>query len=177
MIRKNLKLFFLLIFLTFLVPTHILARVTPNDLYQAKRAAFESNLSKIPDPFKREQVIKADQLLNEINQQVSLRFDKDINRLSAILEEEKERQGRTDTIVAYGQGNTTLDSAAYYLNYAAEAIAYQKIQDYTPQIGQGSLDRALKLSLNNLNGNLKTVKGKILRAKLEVKKAVDYYEN
>lgn len=172
MATQNLKLFFLLILINLLVAIPALARVTPNDLYQAKREAFTKNLSKISDPFKKEQVIKADQLLNQINQQVCLRFDEEINRLSAILEEEKVRQGRTDTIVAYGRGETQLDTAAYYLTYAAEAVAYQKIQDYTPQIGQGNPDTAVRLSLNNLRGNLQTVQVKILKAKQEVKKAL-----
>lgn len=172
MIKKYLLLSYLLIILTLLVPINVLARVTPNDLYQAKRTAFENHLSKISNPGKKQAVMEADQLLNTINQQVTFRFDADIAHLSAILEEEKSRQGRIETVVAYGQGDTQLDTAAYYLNFAAEAVAYQKIQDYTPQIAQGSLDNAVRISQNNLKGNLQTVAGKLFRAKLEISKAI-----
>ncbi|MDO8498877.1 MAG: hypothetical protein Q7S44_03770 [bacterium] len=156
-----------------LFPSGTLARVTPNDLYQAKRADFESNLSKISDSSKKETVRQADRILGETNQRVCQRFDVEIAHLAAILEEKKYRQGVSNTVVAYGRGNTALDSAAYYLNYAAEAVAYQKIQDYTPLIGQGNLKGSVNTSMLNLKSNLQTVQGKILKAKAEVGKAVE----
>lgn len=166
----------LFLILIFLFPIQVFARVTPNDIYKQKRAAYEANLSKITDPTKKQAVIKADQTLNEINQSVCIRFDADIAKLSAILEEVKAREGVIDTVVAYGRGDTPLDNAAYYLNYAAEAVAYQKIQDYTPQIGSNNFDKAVISSKNNLRANLITVQGKILKAKSEIKKALVYYE-
>jgi hypothetical protein len=168
-----LRILSLLIFLIFLFPNIVFARVTPDDIYQAKKSAFENNLNKISDPAKKQTVLKADQILNQVNQTVCARFDVDIAKLSAILEEEKSRRKVTKTVVAYGQGNTPLDSASYYLNYAAEAVAYQKIQDYTPQIYAGNLAAPVNSSINNLEADLQTVLGKILRAKNEIKKSLD----
>lgn len=175
----NLKIYLvgltILIFLS-LTPIIVLARVTPNDIYQQTRADFEANLNKVSDPNQKQQIIQADQDLNQINQTVCQRFDIDIAKMAAILEEEKSRQNITSNVVAFGMGNTPMDSAEYYLNYAQEAVAYQKIQDYTPQIGSGNYKQALTNSMNNLQSSLETVQGKILRAKTEVKKALDYYE-
>jgi len=168
-----LIIFLILSFLIY--PGEAFARVTPNDIYQAKRAAFTQSLAKISNPANKQAVEQADKLLNSINQKVCLGFDVETSRLAAILEEEKSRQNINKTIVAYGQGDTPMDQAAYYLNYAVEAVAYQKVQDYTPQIG-GNLKLGLNSSVNNLKSDLKTTQGKILRAKLEIKKALDYYE-
>lgn len=171
------KIILFFVFLTLLNPLTAFARVTPNDIYQAKREQFKTDLEKIFNPEKKQNIQKADKMLSEINQSVCDRFDMDINKLSAILEEEKFRQQVTKTVVAYGQGNTPLDTAAYYLNYAAEANAFQKVQDYTPQIANGkNLAGGVNASISNLKSNLQTVKGKILRAKTEIKKAISYYE-
>lgn len=173
---KYWKLFLPLLLLTPLFTKDVFARVTPEDIYQAKRAQFENNLLKVNNLGQKQQIIQADKTLVLINQQVCNRFDVDIARMSAILEEEKSRQNITQTIVAYGRGDTPLDSAAYYLNYAAEAVAYQKVQDYTPSLGQANPQNAVNISANNLKSDLKILQGKILRAKTEVKKVLDYYE-
>lgn len=162
--------------LALVLPATALARVTPDDIYQSKRTAFEASLTKISDPVKREAIRQADGMLNQVNQTVSGRFDVDLAKLSAILEEEKSRQKVTKTVVAYGRGSTPLDAAAYYLNYAEEAVAYQKSRDYTPQIYGNNLSGAVAASINNLQADLQTLQGKVLRAKTEIKKAVDFYE-
>jgi len=159
-----MKLSLILIFLLVL-PSVVSARVTPNDYYQQSRANFESQLSKISDVGKRDKV-----------KQVCSRFDEDLNKLSVILEELKRRNGVTETVVAFGQGDTQLDTAAYWLNYAAEAVAYQKIQDYTPSLNLSSLSGSFTIQINSLKGDLGVLKNKILRAKSEVKKAVDQYD-
>lgn len=160
----------------FFVPPIVFARVTPNDYYQKSRANFESQLLKITDSIKREKVNQADQMLYDINQKVCLRFDQDLVNLSAVLEELKKRNGVTETVVAFGQGDTQIDSAAYWLNYAAEAVAYQKIQDYTPSLNLSNLSGSITYRMNELKGDLGALKNKILKAKNEVKKAVEAYE-
>ncbi|MFA5932824.1 MAG: hypothetical protein WCV81_01000 [Microgenomates group bacterium] len=164
---------FLVIFINLFFASPTFARITPEDIYQQTRANFENNLSKIQDTQKKQSIITADNELKNINQLVCNRFQLDIDKLSAILEEEKSRQNVTKTVVAYGQGNTKLDTAAYYLNYAAEALAYQRIQDYTPQIGSGNYAGAINNSAANLKSNLVSLQNKILRAKSEVKKAIN----
>lgn len=159
-----------------LLPQTVYARVTPNDIYQQKRAAFEAQLNKISDAGKRDNVKQADQLLYDINQRVCAKFDEDLNKLSVILEELKRRNGVTETVVAFGQGDTQLDSAAYWLNYAAEAVAYQKIQDYTPTLNLSNLSGSFTIEINSLKGDLGVLKNKILRAKSEVKKAINQYD-
>lgn len=178
MSKKILHIFMLglLGLIVLFTPSFASARITPNDLYLQKRANFETNLSKISDPNKKQRVLQSDQILKDINQTVCARFQIDIDKLSAILEEEKLRQDVTNTVVAYGQGNTPLDSAAYYVNYAAEALAYQKSQDYTPNISGGNFANAINVSSNNLKSSLNVLQKQILKAKAEVKKTLNYYE-
>ncbi len=158
---------FVLLSLNLILVPHVFARVSLNDQYQAKRDAYEAQVAKLT-PANQELVKKADKVLVESNQKVLVRFDEDIAKMTAILEEYKSRQGLegTETTVAYGQGDSPVDTAAYWLNYAAEAVAYQKIQDYTPAIsGDASVKGAIKNETASLRADLIGLKGKILKAK------------
>lgn len=161
-----------LVFLLF--PSVSQARVTPNDYYQADRTAFNQHLNNLSAD-KRQKMVAADQLLNQINQSVCDRFQADVDKMAAVLEEAKRREGKggAPTRVAYGQGQSQLDRAAYWLNYAAEAIAYQRSQDYTPQFtSDANASLGVSQSMNNLQSSLIVLRGKVLNAKTEVVKTV-----
>lgn len=165
----------IILFLLFLPTTF--ARTTPNDYFQASRAEFEAKLAKISTPGLREKMREGDQILRDINQAVCQRFEADVTHLAAIMDEVRSRQGITQTVVAFGTGNTQIEKADYWINYAAEAIAYQKIQDYTPNIG---VESALKSSLVNseqrLNSALGVLRDKVLKAKTQVGQVFNYVQ-
>lgn len=94
------------------------------------------------------------------NQKVSDRFEENINKLAAIMDELRYRQNITETRVAYGGVDTPIEQADYWVNFAAEAIAYQRVQNYN--------------SASSLRGSLEVLKLKVLRAKTEVKQALNY---
>lgn len=104
-------------------------------------------------------VIFASGGLDQVNQKVCGRFDADALKLAAIMEEVKSRKKITETRVAYSQVDTPIEQADYWVNFAAEAIAYQKIQKYS--------------SKERLRSDLGVLKNKILRAKNEVGKVID----
>lgn len=161
---------FLLVFL--LSYSTVLGR-TLDDLYEQNRAQFNESLNKISDSKKLDKVIKADKLLYEVNQRVCDRLQEDINRLSAIMDEVRSRQDIDETRVAYGQVDTPIENADYWVNWAAEAIAYQRIQDYTPVLGsEAALPKAITAEMNNLRVGLNTLAGKVSKAKAEVGKVV-----
>ncbi len=93
-----------------------------------------------------------------INQTVCTRFEEDLGRLAAIMEEVRGRKGITETRVAFGGVDTPIESADYWITYAAEAVAYQRAQKFS--------------SNSSLRYSLETLKGKVLRAKNEVRKAL-----
>lgn len=97
--------------------------------------------------------------LNDVNQKVCSRFEGDVLKLAAIMEELRRRRGVTETRVAFGGVDTPIKSADYWVTYAAEAVAYQKAQKY--------------LSKSQSRSSLETLRSKILRAKGEVGKALD----
>lgn len=157
------------------VPT-VYGRVTPNDNYQTTRQQFKQALDKISDSGKRDKLIQADKILLEINQAICERFDDDMAKLSAILTELRVRENMEDklTKVAFGQKDNQIEIAEYWVNYAAEAIAYQKIQDYTPQIySTTDLSSSVLNSKARLKGDLNVLISKILQAKDEVRKALN----
>ncbi len=89
-----------------------------------------------------------------------VRFEQDLNKLSAIMEEFKIRKGidGQKTLVAFGTPQNSVESADYWITYAAEALAYQKVQKYT--------------SKSEARYSLQILVNKILKAKAEVKKAI-----
>lgn len=99
---------------------------------------------------------------DEINQKVCNRFEDDIVKLAAIMEEVRSRRGITETRVAFGGSNTPIKSADYWINYAAEAIAYQRVQKYS--------------SKENLKSSLEVLKGKVIKAKTQVGLAINSSE-
>lgn len=97
--------------------------------------------------------------LDEINQKVCSRFEEDVSRLAAIMEEVRQRKGITETRVAFGGIDDVIKSADYQVTFAAEAIAYQRYQKPT--------------SVGGLKSSLEVLRGKVLRAKSEVGKALN----
>lgn len=97
--------------------------------------------------------------LDDVNQKVSDRFEEDVLKLAAIMEELRRRKGITETRVAFGGVDTPIKSADYRVTYAAEALAFQRAQKYSS-----------KAALKN---SLEILKNKILKAKGEVGKALD----
>lgn len=103
--------------------------------------------------------VSAQANLYQINQRVCDRFEEDVSRLAAIMEEVRSRKGITETRVAFGNVDTPIKSADYWITYAAEAIAYQRAQKSSSQ--------------SALRSNLETLKGKVLRAKTQVGKVLE----
>ena len=105
------------------------------------------------------EVIFAQVNLDQVNQKVSNRFEENVSRLAAIMEEVRSRKGITETRVAFGGVDTPIKSADYWITYVAEAIAYQRAQKFS--------------STGELRYSLETLRGKVLRAKSEVGKALN----
>lgn len=97
--------------------------------------------------------------LDQINQRVSDRFESDVSKLAAIMEEVRSRKGIKETRVAFGGIDTNIKAADYQITYAAEAIAFQRAQKFQSQ--------------SSLRNSLEVLKNKILQAKKEVGKALD----
>lgn len=79
--------------------------------------------------------------------------------MAAIMEELRTRQGIQETRVAFGNVDTTIETADYWITYTAEAIAFQRAQNFSSE--------------NKLRNSLVVLKGKVLRAKGEVEKALE----
>lgn len=96
--------------------------------------------------------------LDSINQKVCNRFEEDVSRLAAIMEEVRNRAGIKETRVAFGGIDDAIKSADYQITFAAEAIAYQRAQKYS--------------TVKQLRSQLEVLSGKVLRAKAEVGKVL-----
>ena len=104
-------------------------------------------------------IYAADVHLDQINQKVCSRFEEDTGRLAAIMDEVRNRKGITETRVAFGGSDTPIKQADYWVNFAAEAIAYQRVQKYSGTAG--------------LRSSLQVLAGKVLKAKGEVRRALE----
>lgn len=96
--------------------------------------------------------------LDQVNQKICDRLEEDISRLAGIMEEVRRRKGITETRVAFGGIDDAIKSADYQITYTAEAIAFERAQKFS--------------SSAELKYSLEILKGKVLRAKIEVGKAL-----
>ncbi len=97
--------------------------------------------------------------LDQANQKVCDRFESDVSKMAAIMDEVRDRKGIKETRVAFGGIDTPIKSADYWVTYAAEAVAYQRAQKYS--------------SKAQLKYSLEVLKERVLRAKTEVGKVLD----
>lgn len=97
--------------------------------------------------------------LDMVNQKVCSRFEEDAARMAAIMDELRDRKGIKETRVAFGGIQNQVERADYWVTYAAEAIAYQRAQRYS--------------STSQLRSSLEVLRGKVLKAKTEVGKALE----
>lgn len=97
--------------------------------------------------------------MDTINRLVCDRFEEDLNKLAAIMEEVRARKGITETRVAFGGIDTPIKSADYWITYGAEALSYQRSKKYSAK--------------GELKYSLEVLKDKVLRAKTEVGKAIN----
>lgn len=104
-------------------------------------------------------IVFATTSLDEVNQKVCERFEDDLSKMAAIMEQLRERKGILETRVAFGGVDTPIKSADYQVTYAAEAVAFQRAKKYS--------------SKSELRYSLEVLKNKILRAKNEVGKALN----
>ena len=95
--------------------------------------------------------------LDTVNQKICDRFEEDVSRLAAIMEEVRARKGITETRVAFGGIDDQIKSADYQITYVAEAIAFGRAQKFS--------------SVGGLRGSLEVLRQKVLKAKSEVGKA------
>ena len=96
--------------------------------------------------------------LDEINQKVCDRFEDDLAKMAAIMEEVRSRKGIKETRVAYGGIDTPIKAADYQVTYAAEAVAFERGQKFS--------------SVNQLRYSLEILKGKVTNAKGKVGQAL-----
>ncbi len=96
--------------------------------------------------------------LDQVNQKVCTKFEEDVSRMAGIMEEVRRRKGITETRVAFGGIDDQIKSADYQVTFAAEAIAFERAQKFS--------------SAGKLRGSLEVLKGKVLKAKGEVAKAL-----
>ncbi len=104
-------------------------------------------------------IVFAEVSLNDINQKVCDRFEGDLVKLAAIMEEVRRRKGITETRVAFGGVDTPIKNADYQITYVAEALAFQRAQKYS--------------SKSELKYSLGVLKNKILQAKNQVGEVLD----
>ncbi len=95
----------------------------------------------------------------DMNQKVCVRFEEDLSKLAAIMEELRRRKGILETRVAFGGVDTAIESADYSITYAAEAVAFQRVQKFS--------------SNSQLKSSLEGLRNKILKAKSNVGKALN----
>ncbi len=153
--RRRLIVLFVTLSVFFLIPKHIaLARVTPEDIVNEKRAEYESRVKNYSSDHK----VKLEALakrIDEINQQRSFELQQNVMAQGIILDEYMSRHPK----------DSGIEDVRYWITFAHEAISYQKARIYIYNLSSESNIKGDALNLiSQFSSDLNSIRTKTIKS-------------
>lgn len=126
------------------IPPTIFARVTPEDIVNAKKGAYETRVKNY-SPANQQKLTTLASAIAEVNKKRCEDLEQVMLYQAAILDEYQGRKGGVET--------EAIKDARYWLTFAHEAIDYQKARIYIFDLNGES---NIKNDANNLISSLQT---------------------
>ncbi len=154
-----------IIFIIFIVPGLVFARVTPEDIVQEKRVIYETKVKNYSPQNKQ----KLEKLVNDIDLVNKKRTDELENIMIAqgtILDEYETRSA--------GKNGEAIKNARYWITYTHEAVAYQaaKIYIYSLTSAGNIKNDALNL-ISQMAGELNSARTKVINSQKTLEKTIN----
>lgn len=146
----------------------VFARTTPEDIYNEKRASYETKRQT----YSLENQKKLDQFeeeLKNLNAFITTELEKNTLRQGEILDEYIRRNNiptvpETDGIKRNLED--PVENARYWITYAHEAIAFQAAKNYLFTLtGESNINRDIVIQIQALQGDIGILKGKVEKSK------------
>lgn len=152
------KIFFLLLALISLVifSPPVYARVTPEDIVNERKATYNSKVKNY-SPENKQKLETMNKKIHELNWKIAGELEELMLRQGTILDEYQRRNGGVET--------EAMKNSRYWITYAHEAVAYQAAKVYIYDLtGEKNVDRDINITINQLLGEITTLKGKVVKS-------------
>lgn len=165
MFRLPIPVFITLTFLFIAGCQTAYARVTPEDIVNAKREIYNQIVQRYSPQFQTK-LTQMDKAIAQLNQRATDKLDLNMQTQAAILEEYVRRHPSASS----GQG---VENARYWLTYAHEAVAFQAAKIYVFELSSEKNLKGDALStISQLQSDLNTLRGKVLKSQKIIKELV-----
>ncbi len=147
-------LVFLSISLSFFITFNVQARITPEDIVQAKRAAYEKRVASYSAVHKQA-LIKLSEDIAAVNKKRTDQLDRIMEVQAAILDEYERREN--------GKDAENIKTARYWVTYAHEAVAYQAAKIYIFDLSsEGNIKSDANSTINLFQSELNSTRSKVI---------------
>ena len=144
----------LLILLAMIWPGQVFARVTPEDIVNSKREAYEKTVKNYSFDHKQKLKILSEKIA-EINKRRADELDQIMINQARILDEYELRSN--------GNNKVGIEKARYQITYAHEAIAYQAAKIYIFILnGEGNIKNDALNLISLFEGELLSARSKVI---------------
>lgn len=151
--------------ITFITPVQAFARITPEDIVNSKREAYETKIKNYSLQNKQKLQNLAGKVA-EVNKKRADELDRIMITQAAILDE---YQTRID-----GKDKAQIEKARYWITYTHEAVAYQAAKIYIFSLSSESNLKNDTLNLISLmQGELNSTRSKVIYSQKILKETVN----
>lgn len=151
-------------FFIILFPAVVFARVTPEDIVQSKREAYDARINNY-SLIHKQQLQTLGQKIAEVNKKRTDELDRIMVTQATILDEYENRQN--------GKKSEGIKNARYWITFAHEAVAYQAAKIYIFNLSSESSIKNDALNLISLfQGELNSARSKVIYSQTILKELV-----
>lgn len=169
--RNILPFVFLLFTFYLLLSTNTYARVTPEDIVNAKRESYNLKIVKYSD-VNRQKLESFSQKIADLNKKITDDWQYNCLRQGQILDEYVKRKKIIET-GAQRDSSDPVSNARYYLTYAHEAVVYQAAKIYIFDLTYPSnINRDISTKISELESDTTILKAKVAKSQRLIKELV-----
>lgn len=162
----NLKIgtFLVILALTLVFPPITQARVTPEDIVNSKREAYEIKVKNYSSQ-NQENLKNISDSIAQVNKKRADQLDKIMAVQAAILDEYLRRHN--------GKNSEATDKARYWVTFAHEAVAYQAAKIYIFDLrGEASIKNDMLSTISLFQSDLNSTRSKVIYSQEVLKRLV-----
>lgn len=154
--KKLLIIALFLLTTTYFLPATVFARVTPEDIINEQKDIYNTRVKNY-SPANKQKLDEAYKKIQALNLRIYGELDELMIRQGQILDEYLARKGFKET--------EAIRNSRYWITFAHEAVAYQQAKIYVFSLtGEANVERDINIAINNLQADITTLKGKVIKS-------------
>lgn len=181
----RLFLFFLTVFTFFILNSTFFknpafARITPEDIINSQKQSYNQKVASYL-PENKQKLESVGQKIALINKKITEDWGQNSIRQGQILDELVRRGNLSGGDINDGvtrNSDNEVENARYWLTFAHEAVAYQAAKIYIINLtSEKNINSDINSSINQLEADLRVLKGKVAKSQSLIKSLVEKNPN